>query len=369
MDEGVNDMRSLFSNRVRSRVPRPGTSDSSRWADDIRTVSRLVVGLLIAAAAVLVQAGPVHAADDRLLFDNPHYDVFVPERFACGEPVTVTVRSAKPQLFQADSAELQRIVDAAQAVLRYRCPDLAGVKLVGRLAGLSEPVYIGVAAAHSNWALVTTRSIQSEELRIYRSPSEHGNRESADNVPSFTVANLSAGMSVEEARSAITDTFGVEPEYEAGRNRLTMQSGGCPPDYDWTALPPSPEPGWKCLQARFTEQRPARLYFLNLVQVIGPQDPQRVRQYLIDQFGQPAASSTRKLDRAWWQPEQTVYILSWGKRVRAVNPVDNGGRATTYTLQASILPTDDATVVAVTLYAPEVRPPSASGPQSPDLTL
>ena len=72
-------------------------------------------------------------------------------------------------------------------------------------------------------------------------------------------------MSVDEARAAVNETFGVEPVYDTGTGVMAMQVGGCPADYDWVKLSPRPEPGWKCLQAWFTDQRLARLYLLEPV--------------------------------------------------------------------------------------------------------
>lgn len=330
----------------------------------LRTISS------VAVAGTLVLAGNTHAAGGRLLFDNPDYDVFVAEEFYCDEPVGLTVRSAEPDMFEADSPELQRIVDAAQAVLAFECPTVPGVELEGRLAGLDEPVYFGVAGPDSDWTLAARQSIQSQEYQAYQPPVGGGEYGSGSGAHGFTVASLSAGMSVDEARAATADAFGVEPEYDVENGILTMQTGGCPADYDWSALSPSPEPGWKCLQAWFTDQRLARLYLLDLVQVVEARDHDALEQYLIERYGEPAHRGTRETDHGWLQAPQTIYTLGWGEVVDT-GDAGVGEQSEIYNLQAQVLPTGHATVVTVTLYEPRLQPQRASdsGPRVPDLTL
>lgn len=324
--------------------------------------------LSLAAAALLVAAA-ASAAQARLLFDNPGYDVSVPESFYCEQPVRVTVRSKDPALFEQDSPEMQRIVDSTQAVLAFECPTVNGVELEGRLAGLADPVYFAVAGPESGWALTVKQSIQSNEYDAYEPPMDEKDMP-VDHTGSFTVANLAAGMGVQEARATVADTFGVEPEYQVDDGTMTMRAGGCPADYDWAALSPGPEPGWKCLKAWFTDQRQERLYLLDLIQVLAPQDPEAVEQYLVDRFGEPVHRDDARRDGAWWQKTQGIRTLAWGDVVETTDAGD--GEATEiYRLQAKILPVDDATVVTVTLYEPELQPQWASEPGSklPDLTL
>ncbi len=182
-----------------------------------------LAGLLVAGGAV--------AAEERLLFDNPDYEVTVAGDYACGEPVPITVYSDRPQLFEAGSVELQRIADAAQAVLAFECPRVDVLEMEGRLAGLGAPVYAGVAEAQSGWELAARQSIQSEQYEgayeDYQAPLGDDAGYGAGGTEGFTVANLSAGMTVEEARAAVADTFGEEPDYDAGHGILSMRTGGC----------------------------------------------------------------------------------------------------------------------------------------------
>lgn len=319
---------------------------------------------------LLAVAHGAHAANGRLLFDNPDYDVTMAEDYYCDEPVTVAVHSDSPEMFQADSAALQRIVDATQAVLAFECPAFHVIQVEGRLAGLDEPVFAGVAERSSNWELATTQSIQSEEYAEHDAPMGQEEYGSTDGEFGYTVANLSAGMSVDEARAAVADAFGVEPEFDIEQGVLSMQAGGCPADYDWSALSPIPERGWKCLSAWFTDQRLARLYLLDLIQVVDAEDPEAIVRHLIDRFGEPVYRDTRDQKGGWWGKNAAIHMLAWGEVV-ATQETAGGEQEDVYTLQARILPVEDVTVVTVTLYEPDVQPGWASDPDpgAPDLTL
>lgn len=313
-----------------------------------------------------------HAAGERLLFDNPDYDVLVSQDYYCNEPVRLTVLSTNPEIFEADSPELQRIADSAQAVLAFECPAVPGIELEGRLTGLDEPVYFGIAEAGSGWELATRQSIQSKDYEAYQPPADDGEYDFPGvGNGEFMVANLVAGMSVDEARTAVADTFGIEPEYDVGEGVLTMRTGGCPEGYDWAALSPKPEPGWKCLQAWFTDQRLARLYLLDLVQVIERDDPETIEQHLIDRFGEPTYRDSRGQDRGWWRKDRKVYRMTWGRVVQSAEAAGDGQTQDIYNLQAKVLPVGDVTIVTVTLYEPELQPQWSSEPDQdiPDLTL
>lgn len=310
------------------------------------------------------------AANERLLFDNPDYDVTMAEDYYCDEPATVAVHSDTPGMFQADSTAMQRIVDATQAVLAFECPMFDVIRVEGRLAGLDEPVFAGVAERGSNWELTTTRSIQSEEYAEHDTPMGDEEYGSTDGGLGYTVANLSAGMSVDEARAAVADSFGIEPEFDIEQGILSMRAGGCPADYDWSALSPTPERGWKCLNAWFTDQRLARLYLLDLIQVVNAEDPEIVVRQLTDRFGEPVYRDTRDQKGGWWGKNDPVQLLAWGEVVET-QETGSGEQEDVYTLQARILPVEDVTVVTVTLYEPEIQPgwASDSEPGAPDLTL
>lgn len=335
--------------------------------------------LICLPLAGLLVAGVAGAAEERLLFDNPDYEVTVAGDYSCGESVPITVYSDRPELFEAGSAELQRIADAAQAVLAFECPRVDVLEMEGRLAGLAEPVYAGVAEAQSGWELAARQSIQSEQYEQayedYQAPlGEDAGYGAAGGTEGFTVANLSAGMTVDEARAAVADTFDVEPDYDVEHGILSMRTGGCRADYDWAALSPPPDAGWKCLQAWFTDQRQARLYLLDLVQVIESNDPAAVEQHLVDRFGEPVYRDTQSQDRGWLREDRSITVLGWGDVVRSPEAAA-AGEPDIHTLQAKVLPIDNVTIVTVNLYRPDLQPGRAAGGEDdrrgavPDLTL
>lgn len=338
---------------------------------------RVLICLPLAGLLVVGGAG---AAEERLLFDNPDYEVTVAGDYSCGEPVPITVYSDRPELFEAGSVELQRIADAAQAVLALECPRVDVLEMEGRLSGLGEPVYAGVAEAQSGWELAARQSIQSEQYEeayedYQASPGEDDGYGASGSTEGFTVANLSAGMTVEEARAAVADTFGVEPDYDAGHRILSMRTGGCRADYDWAALSPRPEAGWKCLQAWFTDQRQARMYLLDLVQVIESNDPAAVEQRLVDRFGEPVYRDTQNQERGLLHEDRSsITVLGWGEVVQSPEAAA-AGVPDMHTLQAKVLPIDNVTVVTVNLYRPDLQPGRAAGSEDgrrgsvPDLTL
>ncbi|MDZ7841991.1 MAG: hypothetical protein U5R46_14410 [Gammaproteobacteria bacterium] len=329
----------------------------------MRIIACVVSGLMLTMQSAT-------AADDRLLFDNPGYTVTMPDSHYCDDTVALTVHSDRPGLFESGSPELQRIVDAAQAVLAFECPEFHAIQVDGRLSGIGEPVYTGLSERRSNWELAATQSIQSEQYDGSSEPMDDEGYGAADASHGFSVANLSPGMPVEEARSAVTETFGIEPEFDIDSGVLTMLAGGCPADYDWAALSPEPERGWKCLNAWFTDQRLARLYLLDLVQVVDAADPEAVAQQLMERFGEPVYRDSREQEGGWWGKDEEIRMLAWGEVVETRDTGD-GEMIDVYTLQVKILPVDDVTVVTVTLYEPELRPgrQSGSGSKVPDLTL
>ena len=311
-------------------------------------------------AAIAILASQVAWAQ-RVLLQDSVARVTLDQGFRCGEAAKISVESSQPGLFQRDSPELQRIVDAARAVLLFECSDIPEIRLQGRLAGLAEPVYGGVASPASQWLVQTAQAIQSRTVQEAEADQTTPMQPSASQPvePSeegLTVANLALGMSVKEASAAISGTFGVEPEYDVARGTLTAQMQGCPGDFDWVKLSPAPRAGWKCLTAWFTDQREARLYRLELIQVVKG-EPQGVEQALIERFGAPAERRTDSLGASWWQSGRQVTGMAWGDAVaRPEAGVALTATLPVHELQAAIESVSGVTVTKLTLYNPSLRP-------------
>lgn len=321
-------------------------------------------------------------SDRRVIFDNPGYQVTAPgDGTYCGQPARVTVESDDPELFERQ-AMLQSIVDGVQAVLVYECPDIATVEVNGRLRGITEPIYRGVAHRHSNWNLDTKKSFQSRE---YEEGSRNGDSwdedeptvgdgETSPAMPAseFNVANLQTGMTVDNAGATVEDTFGVQPSYDRREGLLSMRTGGCPQDYDWSTLSPVPQAGWKCLRGWFTDQREERLYLLELIQVVEGDQVHSIESLLAQQYGEPVHQRTQEKKPERWQdaPEsRTSHVMAWGDVVQADTASAGEDQSSRYTLQAHITPIEDVTVLAVTLYQPDMQPDRATRDEPQDLDL
>lgn len=326
-------------------------------------------------AAIALLASPTTWAQ-RVLIQDTAARVTLDRPFRCGDVVEIDVESRQPDLFQRDSSGLQRIVDAARAMLSFECNDIPEIRVQGRLTGLAEPVYGGVASSQSQWTVQTVQAIRSRAAAeteasptspVQPSPSQPGE----PSEQGMTLADLTLGMSVKEATAAISGTFGVEPAYDVSRGTLKVQVQGCPGDYDWVKLSPAPRPGWKCLTAWFTDQREARLYRLELVQVV-KDEPQAVEQLLIERFGAPAERRAETLGGSWWQSGRPVTGMAWGDTVsRPEAGVALLATLPVHELQAAIEPASDVTVTKLTLYRPSLKPgwPQDKPSKGTNLTL
>lgn len=328
------------------------------------TQSLLVIGALLATPAG-------QAAGDRLLFDNPGFSVTTNALATeCGRPATVTIESNDPELFESEP-ELQRIVDGAQAVLAYECPRIRAIRVRGLLTGISDPVYKGVSRKPSGWLLDTRQSFETQESGHDWDDSDTENDEPDRNVSvdQFNVANLQAGMPIDDAMATVEETFGIEPAYDLQEGLLTMRANGCPEDYDWSTLSPIPRPGWKCLRAWFTDQRVARLYLLELIQVVDGNRAESVESFLINQFGEPEIERRHEAVERWEEDGDAGSMLAWGKTLRTEPVSENPNATKRHTLQAHIIPVEDVTILTVTLYEPDVRPGGSARTDPPPLDL
>lgn len=318
--------------------------------------------LVVLAAALVVH--PLTANAERLLFDNPDYIVTTAGEQRCGQPVTIALETGNPDLLESES-KLQGVVDATRAVLAYECPTVGEIEMLGHLRGIADPVFRGIAHSESGWQLETRQSFDA------RAEGESWRDERPENAApdNFNVANLTAGMVVEEARSTVSETFGVEPSYDNREGTLSMRKGGCREDYDWAALSPPPDAGWKCLRAWFTDERMERLYLVELIQVVEGRQVASIETFLSDQFGEPVHRSRSDGQEGWWQDEPSPRTLAWGEVVDTTPVSDGDEQASRYTLQARVVPLNDVTVLVVTLYEPDIRPGRAAQSEQPPLDL
>jgi len=316
---------------------------------------KILTGIVrVATALFLCYAGSVAA--DRLLLEDGETRTTVIGEYDCGRSVPLAVDSDNPDLFVTDSADLQRIVDAARAILMFECDRIPEIGIEGYLKGLGGIVFQGIARDDTGWRIAATQSIQTraetaQSQDTVRAAGGAARQSGDDPAEEIQVVGLSLGMPVADAEAAIAQSFGREPRYDMAEGRMTMEDGGCPPDYDWESDVANPQAGWKCLDAHFTDQRDARLYQLDLIQVLDGTDSDVAVERLIERFGTPMAQWTEPGSRIDQNSSEASY-LAWG---RAVDVSGRTGRAI-HELEVVVKPRGNVLVTVVKLYGPSLRP-------------
>jgi hypothetical protein len=328
-----------------------------------------VIAITTLALSVATPTGAVA----RQLLRDTGLDVRVDRGVQCGSPIDLTVEAEDPGLFEADSDRLQRVVDAARAMLAFECPDMQALNVQGYLRGLSDPVYRASAREADDWRLQVRSSIQAGAgaAGTREQPQRPNLIGGAGNAGGYSVAGLALGMSVDEAMSAVRRNFAEAPRYDAREGVLTMQAQGCPEDFDWARMPKVPRAGGKCLQAWFTDERAAELYRLKLIQVTATENTDQLEATLVSRYGRPAIRVTG------WDPDapdelsRNGLLLGWGETVAAAAGTRRAsGEVAPRRLEAVIEPVRDVAVTTITLYDPSLRVrPDYRSPRAPDLRL
>lgn len=290
----------------------------------------VAAGIVVAVAAAL----PMTAAARDLVLDTGA-SVTVDDSFTCEPSAGITVHADSPDVFQSGSARMQRLVDVAQAILRYECPSLDSLHVTGRLPGVESPVYDGVANAVDDWLVTARRSVSGEDVASGtpgRAPTpEPGAR-------SISVASVKLDMGVDEVRQRIDDVFGVEPSYEPQNGTMSLDRTGCPAD---PAAPRAGEayekPGANCVTAWFTDRRQATLYRFRYTQSAdGSVDD--VRRVLVENFGEPRADD--------WNDAGGYRSMLW------IAPPD--AQAPSELLEARLFRDAGATIIDIVLVDPRL---------------
>jgi hypothetical protein len=272
----------------------------------------------------------------------------------------------RPERFAVASPQLQSVVDAVHAMLAYECPNLSELRIGGRLKGLGQEMYRGVATRSAGWVIEPLETLRTDETDVAGGVAEEDGR-SAGAAPDLTVAHLIRGMSVPAAQAAIRETFGAEARYDRERQMLTMRGEGCPEAYEWTPSIPTPEPGWKCLRAWFTREAEPRLYRLLLVQVVEGAKPAEVERALVARYGEPRERWLSVRQGRWFAADRELTHLAWGRPLdRSAQSDGEAGRSPAYELQASVEGGEGSVLATVILSDPSRKPAGIPGI---DLTL
>ena len=294
---------------------------------------------------------------DRILIDDPEQTVTVSNSYSCYRPVDITVDTITPALYEADSAQLQKLTDSVKAMLSYECPGLSSIMLTGLIRGLDEIVYQGEASKNNNWLVrplaTAAQNSVSDNLAPVFSDKEHQDEASSTQFGvakryddelkqgQLEITGLHLGMSVDQVTSSIVDTFAIEPHYDAEKGFMTMDSGGCASDLSVAASEDYGNSQPKCLQAWFSDNRVARLQRLTLFQIVDGQINQ-VNDLLVNKYGTPLQTHSTK--------DNSETQMVW----RAINPQTN--QSVIEEVDATIKSIDsDRVVTNITLYNTQVE--------------
>lgn len=239
---------------------------------------RPAAGWLILAALATASAT---AQGDRLLVSNDDAAATIDESFVCDRVAPVSIESSSFELFEADSLRMQSLVDSVQAILRYECGDLEELGVTGYLKGLAQPVYEARARAVDGWHVDAIRTLKPGAAAAPPPAAD------AVRVREIAVAGNRLDMTVDEVGANIREIFGAEPAYDDASGLMTLELGGCPPDYfDGGSAHGNPESGWTCVEALFSDRRVPTLYRFAYTQVVEGTLGESV-DVLVDHFGEP----------------------------------------------------------------------------------
>ena len=302
------------------------------------------VAALLALVALLASA-TAWSASSRLLLQDSTFRISVAETMDCHSPVDVQLTTRDPALLDADTGDVQRILDASLAMLRYHCPGLSRINVRGALEGLNQDAFIAALDGSNDW-LVEPR--QTFQLDVSGQGRYGGYDQKADQAaPSseLMVAGLFLGMSRDMAREALSGNFDSESRLLDNGERLVVEENGCRVERNWAnlAVPSGSSPGWRCLQAWFTRGNDPRLYHVDYAEVVDGNRLDDAADQLVGRYGPPGLRE----DLTWSRNQPTGLRLAWGAGVT----VRGDHRRT---LQAEISPSAQRTLLQLSLHEPSL---------------
>lgn len=288
---------------------------------------------LAAITAVGASALPL-AAGARTLIEDRGFRAAVPGSIQCGGPMDLELVTRDPALLDADTRDAQRVVDAALAAIRFKCPDVPELTVRGSLQDGARDAFVATASRSNAWIL--------KPQRTFRLDVPGGGRADSGGVDTGqrAVANLEPGMSLDAARDALASGFSATPRLLDGE-RLVVEENGCRAGVDWRNPPAAARPGWRCLQAWFTREEEPRLYRVDYVEIVAGNRLEEATDRLVSRYGEPRARE----GRTWWQDQPRAVHLGWGEEV-----VLNGNSR--HELQAAVRPSAQMTMLELSLYEP-----------------
>ncbi|GJL81626.1 MAG: hypothetical protein DHS20C01_12600 [marine bacterium B5-7] len=300
----------------------------------MRNLARIYAVIIVVLFATIL---PSFANADRTLIRNDDITVYVDESLDCDQSGKVTIESSGFEIFEADSIQMQTLIDATQAMLRYECPQIEQINISGFLKGLPDSVFAGFADGSDLFKVTSKRSITSKEVKAETtSVSANSDQPIANDIDrEIDVVSIKLDMTVNEVSEIMDERFGSKPSYDRRTGVLTFDSSGCLDGDDRdTEL--------KCINAWFTDKRVATLYRLNYKQVVDA-ELDDIRGALIDKFGRPDA-------------DEKIRKANGREMIWRSQSVSADGRVIHEELNARLIARGDIVVVDLELNDPDQIP-------------
>lgn len=292
------------------------------------------------ALVALASVPPALAAPGRIVLEDPGFRMELAESVHCGAPVALRLTTRDPALLDADTADVQRVVDASLAAIRFRCPGMAQVTVHGDLEGGNRDTFVAVAGKENGWRVVPRQTFRLDLPASKRGDSRAAGGSSAAGPP-LAIAGLRPGMSLEAVRAVLASTFEAEPQVRDGGRKLVVEESGCRTGIDWRNPPAGVRPGWRCIEAWFTRSEYPRLYRVDYAEVVSGQQVDNATRRLVSRYGDPKVNERSTSS----QGSSSTVHMAWGKEMVM-------GGSLRHQLQATVRPLTQMTAVDITLYEP-----------------
>lgn len=243
-----------------------------------------------------------HASAGRILIHDSHQTVTLNQTLDCFNAAQVTIDTRNPEIYQQGTTQLQVIGDTVRAMLSYECPGLDEIELSGLIRGLDETVYHGRLSARDNW-LVRPLASEADQL-VALPPTSRGvasysaaprNAGASSKSDTLSLTGLELGMSIAAAIEAVETAFEISPQYEPENGMMTLQTGGCPADFDSNTVAYHAQSEWKCLKAWFSDKRIPALERVELIQVV-KSNAGTIKEQLTEKYGVPGQSDFTEIN-------------------------------------------------------------------------
>lgn len=300
----------------------------------VKTVLVKVLGLAMLAGL----PAAVAAAPGRVLLEDPAFHATVSSAMDCRAPIDLMLITPDPALLDSDTGDVQRVVDASLAAIRFQCPDITRATVRGSLQGDTRETFVAVAERSDNWLVKPERTFRLQVPADTTDVNRTGARPSVRG-PVMVLAGLEPGMSVAAARKAIASSFNTEPRLLDGGTRLVVEENGCRAGRAWQTRFDGSVPGSRCVEAWFTDVSYPRLYRVEYAEVVTARQSREATASLVRRYGQPLVRENSAASRD--RPRATR--LAWGE-ARAVD-----GKLR-HPLQATVGPFRELTVLEISLY-------------------